>query len=101
MAQSKRRRLGGQEMRALLARCAPSGLSVEAFCRQEGISPSSFYRWRSIFSSPSREEVTSGSLSVADGATDFVEVGTLRQAHERLEVRLDLGGGVFLHVVRG
>lgn len=101
MAQSKRRRLRAQEMRALLARCAASGLSVEAFCRREAISPSSFYRWRSIFSSTSREVVTSGSSIARSKAADFVDVGTLGPAHERLEVRLDLGGGVLLHLVRG
>ena len=34
--------------RGLIAAQGASGLSVSAFCRREGISPSSFYRWRRI-----------------------------------------------------
>jgi hypothetical protein len=31
----------------------------------------------------------------------FVDLGALKDAASRLEMRLDLGGGMLLHVVRG
>ena len=102
MGQVKRRRRRAREMRALVARFAQSGLTVEGFCRHEAISTSSFYRWRTLLSNPvGRAVVTRGTSSVADGAAAFVAVGTLHPAHERMELRLELGDGVVLHLVRG
>jgi hypothetical protein len=34
-------------------------------------------------------------------ASGFVDLGALKDGGSRLEMRLDLGGGVMLHVVRG
>ncbi len=48
MARHKRGQLGAQAMRTLLACFAQSGLAVAGFSRREGISPSSFYRWRAV-----------------------------------------------------
>jgi hypothetical protein len=31
----------------------------------------------------------------------FVDLGSLKDSGSKLEMRLDLGGGVLLHVVRG
>jgi hypothetical protein len=38
---------------------------------------------------------------VTRGAAAFVDLGTLPSSREPLELRLDLGGGVLLHLVRG
>ena len=85
-----------------MARFTESGLAVAAFCRRESISTSSFYRWRSLLSgSLPREVVTRSPLRAAPGAPTFVDLGTLRGVREPLELRLDLGGGVLLHLVRG
>lgn len=100
MAQVKRR-LRAREMRALVARFAQSAMTVERFCRDEAISTSSFYRWRTLLSGGDRGVATRGTSSVAAGAADFVALGTLRPAHERMELRLELGDGVVLHLVRG
>lgn len=103
MEQIKRRRLGRDRWVELLERCGASGLSVEAFCRQEGISPKSFYRWRRVL----RHESTSPSVTrsmARPAATPFVDLGALvgRQAGASpFELKLDLGGGLMLHLVRG
>jgi len=36
-----------EEWRSIFTRFAESGLSVQAFCERESLTPSSFYRWRS------------------------------------------------------
>lgn len=87
------------ERRALLSRFEGSGLGVAAFCQRERISTASFYRWQ-------RE--SGGGIecaTAADGehASAFVDVGALRtrtSTTPRLDLRLDLGDGLVLHLVR-
>jgi transposase-like protein len=103
MRQVKQRRLGADKWRELLAKFADSGLSVRAFCNQEGINTSSFNWWRSRFNGSSRRLPSAKPMS-APAAGAFVDLGTLSTppvAGERLELRLELGGGVLLHLVRG
>lgn len=93
----KRRHLDIDAWREMLQRFAAGGESVTAFCRREGVSTNSFRRWRA------RLEATS-SMPASHAAPGFVEVGSLggaAAAAARLELTLDLGGGVTLHVVRG
>jgi transposase-like protein len=97
MEQKKRRRLTADVWRAALGRFAESGLTVQAFCQREAINVTSFYRWRSMLSGV-RDEPPS---PVAERTTGFVELGTLNSSVSRFELRLDLGGGVLLHLVRG
>ena len=100
--QAKQRRLGGDSWRELLAKFGRSGLSARAFCSQEGINASTFNWWRSRLNHRSRALPSARPMSAAAGA--FVDLGTLSApsaAGERLELRLDLGGGVILHLVRG
>lgn len=102
MAQHIRPRPSAALKHAIMSRFADSGLSVEAFCQRESISTSSFYRWRSLLGDPaSREVATLGTLSAAGRAAAFVELGTLPRARVPLELHLDLGDGVLLHLVRG
>ena len=102
MEQHKRQRPSTEMRRAIMARFAESGLSVDTFCQRESISTSSFYRWRPLLgdSSP-REVATHSSLNAVGRAAAFVDLGTLHRPHAPLELRLDLGGGVLLHLVRG
>ena len=103
MEQRKRQRPSAETRRRIMARFAESGLSVDAFCQRESISTSSFYRWRPLLgdSSP-REVATHSALNAVGRAAAFVDLGTLPPASRvPVELRLDLGGGVLLHVVRG
>ena len=86
------------QWRSLLSRFSGSGLSVSAFCRREAVSTASFYRWRGLLDRHDGGE----SLPVRSEAA-FVDLGTLRGESGRgtaVELRLDLGGGLTLHLVR-
>jgi putative transposase len=82
-----------QTWRDLVERQGQSGLSVQEFCRREGVKAWSLYRWRSRLRA--RGQATTAP------ATPFIDLGALESGHERCEVRIELGGGVVLHVVRG
>lgn len=88
-----------QQWRALLERFSRSGLSVQTFCRRESISDVSFYRWRKALGG----QGGGGALVVQESSPGFVSLGTVnaRPLRERLELKLDLGEGVVLHLVRG
>jgi transposase-like protein len=104
MERSKRRRLTAEGGRALIERLGRSGLSVSAFCEREGISRQSLYRWRSIVASegPERPESRATSAPPAkETRPGFIDLGGLSGGGTRLELKLDLGAGVLLHLVRG
>lgn len=89
------------EQRAVLTRFAASGVRVGVFCRREGISAGSLYRWQARHGKPTveRSEVTP-----PDRASAFVDLGalgTVSPTGQRLEVKLDLGEGLVLHLVHG
>jgi hypothetical protein len=98
----RRKRRSSEEWQGLLSRFAASGLSVAAFCRRESVSTASFQRWRKLLDADAGRERASDTLA------GFVDLGPLA-AHAaagpasagRLEVKLELGGGVVLHLVRG
>ena len=99
----KQVRRGREGWRALLAGFKGSALSAEAFCRREGISSASFYRWRSILGNDAEQ---CAAVVVRNASAAFVDAGPLEMPRSqplsrRLEVRLDLGDGLFLHLVRG
>ena len=94
---NKWRRRGRQEWETVIARFAESGLGVEAFCTREGLSESTFRRWRSLLGEPSTQ-----CAAPAMERIGFVDAGTLKLCGTgRLELRLDLGDGVILHLSRG
>jgi hypothetical protein len=103
----KRRHLGERAWRELLARHAGGDESVSEFCRREGLSPNSFRRWRArlALGAPGAAPCEAVSVSSAPTARGFVDLGVLggatAPAAGRLEVHLDLGGGITLHLVRG
>jgi putative transposase len=105
MERIKRRRLSASAWRGVLARFASSGLTVQGFCQREAISTASFYRWRSLLEGASTDLERPQKVPIAATAgptPDFVDLGPLRPtASSRLELRLDLGAGLFLHLVRG
>ena len=94
---NKWRRRSHQEWQAVIARFAESGLGVEPFCAREGLSESTFRRWRSLLGEPSTQ-----CAAPAMERIGFVDAGTLKLGGTgRLELRLDLGDGVILHLSRG
>jgi transposase-like protein len=93
------KRRSHSEWRALLAKFASSGLDVGEFCRREAISAASLYRWRTLLG-----EAAQGGQNVARAATPaFLDLGTLNSAaasRPRLDLTLELGDGLSLHLVR-
>ena len=96
------------QWQARLRRFERSGQSVVEFCKAESLSAWSLYEWR-------RKLGATGRVGRARHApaTDFVEVGAMRVALpdaggavgdvERpsgLELRIDLGGGMVLQILR-
>ena len=97
---TKGARRSGHEWGLLLSRHQSSGQCIKAFCRGEQISEASFYRWRSILSDERDRRDSVGN----ETGSAFVDLGALNAgapAKPRLELKLDLGDGLFLHLVRG
>jgi len=87
------------QWRELLARHQTSGLGIEAFCRTERISEASFYRWRAILKGKRQD----GAGVRQEAGSAFVDLGALEplsSAKPKLDLRLDLGDGLSLHLVR-
>jgi hypothetical protein len=95
-----------------LARFAASKLTVEAFCRSEAVSVASFYGWRTRLRR-GRGNVPQASRTVPApfidlGSVSSRAIGTVASSdpyiarHEpaAINIRLDLGGGVVLHIAR-
>lgn len=100
MEQIKQRRQDAAGWRGVLTRFGQSGLSVRAFCQREGFSTASFYRWQSLLRAPSKESRPHKLPSVVNASAGFVDLGALPTGSSRLDLRLDLGGGLSLHLVR-
>lgn len=99
-----------------LARQQSSGQSIAAFCRKEGITEGQFYGWRSRLRK--KEAKASPILPIPKEASPFIEIGSVKAAgidqstpptishhkntdsHQSLEVRIDLGSGVVLQILR-
>ena len=93
----KWRRRSQDEWREVLVRQESSGLSVASFCAHESISVSSFQRWRALVASAS----AAADVRTPARQEAFVDLGMLGSSGgSRLELKLDLGGGVVLHLVR-
>jgi hypothetical protein len=103
---NKRRRLNERAWRDLFKRFDGAGLTVEAFCEDEGVSRSSFNRWRSRLSTQPGVATTAVMREPDDQkiAPSFVDLGLLGAAGTAatagLELRLELGGGLSLTLVR-
>ena len=110
MGGQRRRRLDPRSWREVMLRFGEAGTTVGAFCAREGLSTSSFYRWRERLgpvgdaadAAPRRGGRSE--LAVPPTAAGFIDLGHLaaptRAAGAGLELRLDLGGGVVLQIVR-
>jgi hypothetical protein len=102
----KRRRLNERAWRELFKRFDGAGLTAEAFCKGEGLSRSSFNRWRSRLSTQPGAATTAAMREPGHQkiTPSFVDLGLLgatsTEAAAGLELRLDLGGGLSLTLVR-
>jgi hypothetical protein len=98
----KWRRRSREEWRAVFERFAASGQSIRQFCEREELSKSSFERWRGLLAG---ETPVAADRDEAGAGTGFVDTGLIGVGvgggAGRLELTLDLGGGVVLHLVRG
>lgn len=106
----KRRRLNSQAWQELFQRHADSGEPIATFCRREGVSTHSYRRWKVRLGEPpstaasesgAKAQPTKARPVTAAPFVDLGALGTMPSAAGRLELRLELGGGVTLHVVRG
>lgn len=97
--QKKRRRRSREQWRSILERFEASGLGVEAFCAREGLNESSFRRWRSLLADGASVGVVPARPPERAG---FVDAGVLGLGGGgRIEIRLELGDGIVLHLKRG
>lgn len=96
-----RKRRSRAEWRSLLARYSRSELTVAGFCQAEGICPASFYRWQALLGKDQESSV----INLTGASQGFVDLGPLDRRSNTttpcLEITLDLGGGLVLHLVRG
>ena len=94
------RRRSAQAWRELVTRFSQSGLTEEAFCEREGLGVKMFHSWRFKRSSVTPRPPADKTARVSIPSAGFMDLGTLKSGGSRLDLRLDLGGGVTLHLVR-
>ena len=99
-----------------LARFAASKLTVDAFCQSEAVSVASFYLWRTRLRSSQGNALTASRAVSVAAASPFIDLGSVRHPvisptaaintpvphHEpsAINIRLELGGGMVLHIAR-
>ena len=84
----------------MLKQFKASGRSARAFCEAEGVGLVRFYAWRRRLRGQSMPARGFRKSSTPERAGGFVELGALGAKESRFEVRMDLGAGVLLHLVR-
>lgn len=100
----ERRHLGEAKWRELVGRFDASDETVDAFCKREGVTKSSFQRWRARVAERDATAAAAAQRPQRPMQTGFVDLGMMKlpaASGARLELTLDLGGGVTLRVARG
>lgn len=94
---AKRVRLSSSAWQEVMARQAGSGVPIPAFCARESLNLASFYRWRSKLDG----SLGAGRPKASRSFVDLGEVGGGNSPSGHFSIRLELGGGVVLHLARG
>lgn len=97
----RQQRLDAQGWRDLVARQVESGLSAREFCEREGVNLWSLYGWRSRLRTGCEERRAPIKQDGTPPSAQFIELGGLRETSSRWQIRLDLGDGISLQLVRG
>ena len=110
-----RKRLDEQSWRAVFERFEDAAMTVQEFCLREGLTRSVFMRWRARLRSSSTPPPASAKAELAAPKPSFVDLGLLggvtattgasacaspSAQHTALELRIELGAGISLHLVR-
>lgn len=102
MKKARRVKRSAATWRELFTRQVASGLAVSEFCRREGINAGLFRRWRAGLGKAG--QVGRARLRPARGegaSVPFIDLGALGAVASGWQVRLELGGGLVLSLVRG
>jgi hypothetical protein len=86
-----------------MARQEQSGLTIQEFCEREGLKAASLYGWRVRLRKQAAGKRASQEISrvrAEKTSEEFIDLGAIGASRGRFEVRLDLGGGVLLQLVR-
>jgi transposase-like protein len=104
MDQIVRQRRSASAWREIVARQEQSGLTVRKFCKREGLNVASLYGWRMRLRREPADKTAAPRVSRKARAEkvseEFIDLGAIDSGAGRFEVRLDLGGGVLLQLVR-
>ncbi len=94
--------------RGIFARQRSSGMTVDKFCRVEGIGRSTFNRWQMRLHSRDSlagraRSAQADAVSPSEPGDRFIDAGEIRvdNAGATIEIWLDLGSGVLLTIRRG
>ena len=105
MDQIVRQRRSESAWREIMARQEQSGLTVQEFCEREGLKAASLYGWRVRLRQRAAGKKASQEISkrarAEKASEEFIDLGAIGSGRGRFEVRVDLGGGVLLQLVRG
>ncbi len=106
----KRRRLSKQAWSEVMQRFEGCGTTIGQFCAQEGVSTQSFSRWRGRLAAGVQAGAAKAKapalMRQRREAGNFIDLGELpepatsRPVAAGVELRLELGGGVVLQIVR-
>ena len=104
----RRRRMDEQSWRVVLERFDAAATTVQEFCLREGLTRSVFMRWRARLR-PSSSRLPASAVDRAGALApkpSFVDLGLLGAStaaaaeHAGLDLRIELGGGLSVHLVR-
>jgi transposase-like protein len=102
MDQVVRQRRDESAWREIVAQLDESGLTVREFCTRAGLNAASLYGWRTRLRRGASRGTPKADLEVSateKAVSEFIDLGAIG-GRARFEVRLELGAGVTLQLVR-